>query len=293
MAIYKDFKYDVLVYNNAFTGVISTLKHKAKVIVMINDYNRLSFLEENFSFSRNYFKNFLLFHFEKVAAKNAKCTIVNSVYLKQTISKMYGLSEDKIKVLYKGVDLKEIKFRLREDFGSTIHILFVKGGYVNGGYYDLIKAIKEIKDYNIKITIIGPRVVDLGKIKNHLLDNNINFTLLGPTHPDEVKKYFEMADIFCVPSYKEALGVANIQALASGLPVISTNVGGIPEVLDYGRCGWMVKPGKPKELAVAIKECIQNHKLRIKRSKAGYEHVKKFDSNNLINNFLDIINSVN
>ena len=95
-----------------------------------------------------------------------------------------------------------------------------------------------------------------------------------------------------MPSHKEALGVANMEALASGLPVISTNVGGIPEVLDQGKCGWLVEPGDSKELAKAITECIKNNELRIQKSTHGYQYVQQFNSDNLITSFLDIVNDV-
>ena len=59
-------------------------------------------------------------------------------------------------------------------------------------------------------------------------------------------------DIFCVPSHKEALGVANLEALSRGVPVISSNAGGIPEVLNYGKCGWMANPGDSEDLASVL-----------------------------------------
>ena len=131
------------------------------------------------------------------------------------------------------------------------------------------------------------------RVNTYFKENNISdFELLGPTKPEQLKKYFNKADIFCVPSHKEALGVANMEALASGIPVISTNAGGIPEVLDYGKCGWLVEPGDSSQLAEAINECIYNQKMRIKKSHYGYNFVQKFNSKNVICNFLEIIDTV-
>ncbi|MBJ2174572.1 glycosyltransferase family 4 protein [Aureibaculum sp. A20] len=291
--IQNNFNYNVLVYNNAFTGYLSALNFKKPVIVMINDYNRIDLINRGFGFNKNYFKNLLLFYLEKKAALNADRVIVNSKFLKDQIHKMYNIPLSKIKILYKGIKISNYKFKLREHYGDLIHVLFVKGGYQNGGFYDLIEALKLLGVSKFKLTVIGPREIDLPIIKKEVINMGIeNFEIKGSTHPDDLKKYFNSADIFCVPSHKEALGVANMEALASGLPVISTNVGGIPEVLDYGNCGWMVEPNNSNALAKAIKECIQNDELRINKSKLGYQHVQQFNTDNLIDNFLNILKEV-
>ncbi len=291
--IQQEFDYDVLVYNNAFTGVKSTKELNKPVIVMINDYNRMELIEKGFTLNKNYFKNLLLFNFERSAAKNADSVIVNSKFLKDAVYKMYGVSKSKIKVLYKGIDLSGYNFRLRKEYKDIINILFVKGGFENGGFYELVDAISILKEYPIKLTIVGPRLIDLDKIKSYLIEKGLtNYEINGPMHPKKVKTYFDKADIFCVPSHKEALGVANMEALASGIPVISTNIGGIPEVLDHGKCGWLVEPGNPKQLAAAIKDCIENPKKRIENSEYGYEFVQRFNADNLITNFLKIVDGV-
>ncbi len=260
---------------------------------MINDYNRMELIEKGFTLNKSYFKNLLLFNFEKSASKNADLVIVNSKFLKDTINNMYRVSKSKIKVLYKGIDLKNYNFRLRDHYKKTIEILFVKGGFKNGGFYELVDAISMLEKYKFKLTIIGPPLYALDSIKKYIIENGLNnYEINGPLHPEKVKTYFDKADIFCVPSHKEALGVANMEALASGLPVISTNVGGIPEVLDDGKCGWLVEPGNPNQLAEAIKECMDNPKKRIEKSEYGYEFVQQFNSDNLITNFLKIIDEV-
>lgn len=293
IAIHNDFKYDVLVYNNAFTGLLSTLFCKQKVIVMINDYNRLDFIHSNIRLNKNYFKSLLLFNLEKYSARNSDRIIVNSNFLRKKIVKAYKIQKSKVKVLKKGVNLQEYHYRLRAIFEKKINILFVKTAYLNGGLFDLIDAISIIGVVNIKLTVIGPYLHEIDTIKLKMKEKGVlNFEILGPTHPSIVRRYFDQADIFCVPSYKEALGVANMEALASGVPVISTNVGGIPEVLDYGNCGWLVEPGNPTELAVALTECISNDLMRIKKTEHGIKFVQQFDSKNLVDNFVNIIDNV-
>ena len=290
MALRKEFPFDVLVYNNAFTGLLSTFLINKKVVVMVNDYNRSLHLKSKFAFTKSYFKNLILFHFEKYAVRSATTTIVNSQYLKDVVVQMYKVKPDKVQILYKGIPTKAYTSRIRETIGAPVKILFVKGGYDNGGFFDLIKALQQLSaSYDFHLTIAGPQPIAHQTIIDALERHNISYTLYGPILPVEVKKLMNEADIFCVPSHREALGVANMEALASGLPVISTDVGGIPEVLDQGKAGWLVPPQNPDELAKAIVQCIEDRTLRIQKSNHGLQYVTRFNSEDLINNFLSIL----
>ncbi|WP_445725690.1 glycosyltransferase family 4 protein [Flavobacterium sp.] len=291
--INSEFNFEVVVYNNAFTGVLSSLFLKKRVIVMVNDDNKIAARNNPLSLKKSYFKNKILFYLEKIAVQKADVIIVNSKFMKSQIENNYFVDENKLRILIKGIDLNNYRFNPSKDFNNSIHILFVKADYKRGGLFDLVDAISLIKDNNIKLTVIGPPNNELNLIEKYIKKSGLqSFKVIGPTHPNEVKKYLNCADIFCVPSYKEALGVANMEALASGLSVISTNVGGIPEVLDNGECGWLVEPGNPKMLAEAINECITNDALRIKKSEYGFQYVQQFDSKNLVKNFLNIIDDV-
>ena len=99
-------------------------------------------------------------------------------------------------------------------------------------------------------------------------------------------------DIFCVPSYTEAFGVANIEALAHGISVISTSVGGIPEVLDNGKNGWLVESGNSQALADAITECIQMPELRVQKAENGLSFIQKFSKDEMLRNFVEMHETV-
>ncbi|MCK0132259.1 glycosyltransferase family 4 protein [Flavobacteriaceae bacterium F08102] len=288
--INKEFNYDLLVYNNAFTGVLSTIFDKKPVIVMVNDDNKLSFKRNKIKFTKAFFKFNMLYLLEKKAAQNADVVIVNSKYMNTLIQRVYHISSNKVQTLIKGINVGRYSFPKKGKFENEIQVLFVKADFKRGGLFDLITAISLLPEYSIKLNIIGPPVHTLNEIKEFLKKKNVlNYNLHGPLHPDEVLSYFKKCDIFSVPSYKEALGVANMEALASRLSVISTNVGGIPEVLDYGKCGWLIEPGNPQELSRAIKECIENEKMRLEKIENGFKHVQTLDSRYLIENFKNIL----
>jgi glycosyltransferase involved in cell wall biosynthesis len=98
---------------------------------------------------------------------------------------------------------------------------------------------------------------------------------LGPNDP-ELLELYRNADIFVFPTYADCLGVAIIEAMASGLPVIATTVGGQPEAVRDGRTGLIVPPGDSEALGRAIMRLITDTELRRSMSRqartAAVEH---------------------
>jgi len=90
------------------------------------------------------------------------------------------------------------------------------------------------------------------KIKSKLADIDIQVIRLGDLKPDEVISYYQSADLVVIPSLMEAVSLAALESMACGTPVVSTNVGGMPEIIKEGKTGYLVNSGNPDELAEAI-----------------------------------------
>ena len=80
----------------------------------------------------------------------------------------------------------------------------------------------------------------------------------GQRSGGEVAHLLQAMDIFVLPSLREALPIALLEAMSVGLPVIATRVGGIPEVVDDGRNGLLVAPGEPTELQASLQGLSDN-----------------------------------
>jgi glycosyltransferase involved in cell wall biosynthesis len=76
---------------------------------------------------------------------------------------------------------------------------------------------------------------------------------------DDVPEIVAASDLFVLPSLNEGLSQALLEAMAIGTPVVATDVGGTPDVVEPGRTGWRVPPARPLALAEAIQHALGNH----------------------------------
>jgi glycosyltransferase involved in cell wall biosynthesis len=78
----------------------------------------------------------------------------------------------------------------------------------------------------------------------------------GYVQDEDLPGFFQMADVFVMPSKKEGFGIVYLEAMACGLPVVAVKAGGSPDALDHGRLGWLAEPDSPISLANAIEEAL-------------------------------------
>lgn len=103
-----------------------------------------------------------------------------------------------------------------------------------------------------------------------------------------------VTDIFCVPSKKEALGITNIEALAIGITVVSTRTGGIPEVLNYGKNGYLADKCSVMAIKKALLSAINDTPSgRQKKAIAGQHWVREnYNAKKIETDFLKILASI-
>lgn len=291
----KQHQFDLVIFSSVISGFLYTfLKPKAKKTWgFINDDKFLNIENKLNQVWYSYIKQLLFRQIEKKAANRLDLVISNSKFISNLISIQYGINPVKIYCLYKAVDLENSSLTISEKSNNIIHVLFVKSDFIRGGLNVLVSALNILKDYNFKLDIIGPDSSNkqLQRIINNA-DPSIDTNIHGLQPQASVFKFMDSAHIFCVPSYFEALGVANMEALARGVSVVSTNVGGVPEVLDNGRCGWLVNPGDELALSAALKECIENNEVRMEKSEFGRQFVlKRFNKERMLNEIQDLFDS--
>lgn len=210
--------YDIKIWNFSVISwfTIFSSRSASKNVVFVNDKLSLDFTF-NYTYSSIRYGIFRLF--ESYTCRNADRVITNSVVLKRKLVSNYNVSENKIKVLYKGItipELNQVKTNWEIKRGAVIQLSFVKTNYVAGGLEMLCNALSELKDFVFEIKVVGPT-----KITNINLDfDNITISCLGKLNKGELFETIKQTDFFCVPCIEEAFGQANIEALALQIPTI-------------------------------------------------------------------------
>lgn len=188
------------------------------------------------------------------------------------------LSESNIWVIPNAVYLDKISKNYNN---SKPELLFVGWIDKNKGIFDLLKSIEILKrqGYNFRTKILGSegRRGELKRVMNYIKDKNINDVVEifreRPHH--EIKQFYSSADIYLLPSYFEGLPYTILEAMAYGLPIISTKVGAIPEVIEEGINGFLIKPGNVGALTEKIEILIKDRILREKIGKNNREKIEK------------------
>ncbi len=148
---------------------------------------------------------------------------------------------------------------------DAVRLLFVGAIGKLKGERDLIKALAILRECgkpDLKVSFLGYGAENLMSYCEELkVTDFIEF--LGAVSMNERIGFFQKADIFVLPTYAEAMPMSVIEAMAAGLPVISTTVGGIPELIEDGTDGFLVAPGDVNALAEKISFLLNNKDVRI------------------------------
>ena len=196
---------------------------------------------------------FLVGNIEIVAQSKTWATYYSKIFYKHNVPIITG-----------GVDVEFFKPMAKKK-NNQVNLLYVGWLIEDKGIYDLIDSIyilrKSNKSLDIKLKLIGPLHEGIEKINlmicEYELKNIIN--VIGPVYcRDELRGYYQSSDIFILPSHFEGFPCALLEAISSGLACIATNVGGIPDILDNGRCGTIIHEKDSRQLSDAIYEMIED-----------------------------------
>lgn len=179
-----------------------------------------------------------------------------------------------IGIVPNGVDVKKFQIpKSKYQINSKIQnpkvqtIITISRLVPKNGIDTLIKSTKELKSlipnskFLIQIVGSGPDENKLKKLTKDLgVDNVVEF--VGEVNPDNIPKYLASADIFVRPSRSEGLGNSFLEAMAAGLPIIGTPVGGIVDFLKDGETGLFSKVDDPKSLAEKIQLLLTDREFR-------------------------------
>ena len=189
-----------------------------------------------------------------------------------------GMDDSKIHVLNNIVSPPELLPEKHVADGK-LHLMYMGEISKRKGGFDLLQAIADNKDYfkNKLVLRMGGNEVD-GDIKTFIKEHGLESFVSYEGWIAGQKKIdcLNWEDVYILPSYNEGLPIAILEAMAYSHPVISTPVGGIPEVIETGKNGMLVQPGDTKAIADAIKYYIENPDVIKVHGGSAYQVVQNF-----------------
>ncbi len=206
-----------------------------------------------------------------------------TVLTEVTRKEIKHLTNKSVTLIPFGVDLQKFRFVPRQE-KNTVHIGTIRTLSEKYGVEYLIRAFALLrkKHNNIELDIVGdgPLRVSLENLAEELgIKDHVVFHGFVNQN-DDFKKYFSLLssmDIFTILSVldSETFGVAAVEAFACGIPIVATNVGGLPEVIDNELTGILVPPRNFEATAEALERLIIDLKLRIEFGNNGRKKVEQ------------------
>jgi glycosyltransferase involved in cell wall biosynthesis len=206
----------------------------------------------------------------------------------------YGLDKNSITVIRNGVD--ESVFHPSHRKGTEKYILYTGRLSYRKGLFDFIESSRWVLNNYSDVHYIIP---GKGELQNHLkdkakqmgFDDKIKF--LGFLDKERMINLYQNATIFVMPSHYEGLPTVLLEAMACGLPVIATDIGGNNEVITSYENGILIPPKSPREMAKAINILLQDEDLRKKLGKNARDTIiNKYTWEKIANNVMNCYRKV-
>lgn len=215
-------------------------------------------------------------YLEKIELKKIKCLIIVSEHLKSEISSISGSS---IFSISNGIQPEWLKIESKFIEGR---VLFVGRILPIKGIENLIKSISMIKKEKkeINLHIVGPHldIEYFEKLKKLVHELNIEESVyfMGPLFGNRLFQEYSESQVFVLPSHDESNPFVLIEAMASGIPIVATGVGGIPYLIVEGENGYLVKDNDVENLSKKIIYLIDQKDVWNKISKRNREKAKSY-----------------
>ncbi len=213
----------------------------------------------------------------KPILQNADAVLALTENMKQKMREIY---DREISIVPNGIDLERFKISPEsKKKDSTKTIIFVGRLHPVKGVQYLIEAMAIVHQESPEVKLI---LVGDGE-ERELLENLTDslgirecVEFAGRVPHERVQDYMNQAEVFVLPSLSEGFPVTILEAMACGLPIVATQVGGVPDVIKNGVNGYLVKAKDPNETVEALLKLLQDAQLRATISKTNKQKVDEY-----------------
>ena len=201
---------------------------------------------------------------EKIAGASFICTI--GKFARSQLMKISPTPQwDKFEVAPLGVDPVRFSPRPHRQGANDFEAICVGRLVPAKGQHVLIGAIHRLvrEGRTIRLRLVGDGP-DRESLEREVTELGIGGSVIfeGPVNQDKIRSLYQAADLFVLPSFAEGIPVVLMEAMAMELPVVTTFVNGIPELIRHGMDGWLVAPSDEESLASAIANLMDDDALR-------------------------------
>lgn len=176
--------------------------------------------------------------------------------------------------------------------GAPLSLIYLGSLVQNKGIFDLLDVMTANRDrWRGKVTLTIGGKYNEDKILSIINDNELSdmITFLGWVKGTDKDRLMAASDILVLPSYFEGVPICILEAMTYAMPVISTSVGGIPEIMTNGIEGTLIAPGDKDALTRAIDMYVEQPELLETQGHAGYHHSQQFLPGNITAKLTDIL----
>ena len=251
-------------------------------------------------FPDNLFKKFLK-KITKGLIKDFKGVVVPSEYFKEEVVKQFGISEKKIFVSPSGgIDLSLFSSTKNKRSNENEIIFGYVGRLDKGKGFELLipLALKlKTQGFKFKFHVIGGgSLLELYKEQVKQQDLSLCFNFFGMQPQNKLPNFLRSMDVFIFPSYRkgESLGLVGVEAMACGVPVIGSNIGGIATYVKENYNGFLFEVGDVNSLIMKVLQFISlDDEERKYLSENAIFTAKEYDSQHVNENMIKYIKEIN
>jgi glycosyltransferase involved in cell wall biosynthesis len=272
----RDWPHDVLFFNTQKAAALCQWQLLTRPTVLMTDvtpaqYDRMAGLYEH-ALDDNPLVQRLKHDANVLNLRLAAALVAWSKWTRDSFVADYGIPAEKIHVIPPGVDIEYWESHGPRPDSERVQLLFVGGNFERKGGRLLLDVFTRLSlQDRAELHVVTRDDVEgpPGVTVHRGLQNN-SPELLG---------LYRRADVFVLPTLADCFSIASIEAMAAGLPVICTAMGGIPDIVEHGRTGYLLPPGDGVALGEALRRLIDDPQLRRSFSHAGRcRAVEHFDA---------------
>lgn len=228
------------------------------------------------------------------AARRSALLFTVSEFSRQELVRLYGVPAAQVAITCNGVDFE--RFKPGAEGAECVRALGLEpGGYLltlgrlepRKNHLTLLRAYARLGTETPPLVIVGQRDFRYGEVFDEVQRLNLQsrVRLLERVDDEALPAVLRHACLFVYPAWAEGFGMPVAEAMASGVPVLTSNTSSLPEVAGPGAL--LVDPGSPEALAQAMDRLLRDPALRQQLVEAGLQHVRRFDWQRSAGTFVD------